>query len=140
MEENQTPKYQFAFMKQLNLLILVYIGIVTMCSVKGIIRDQNAQSFLNSAGKLPLSYTDTFVLGIGYYICLLLLLTFRSKNGWQLAGKIVLEILVGISICNAVHWVCGCYAADHGGWYAVYTKYAAKSICNHCDLCDLSAG
>ena len=104
MEENQTPKYQFAFMKQLNLLILVYIGIVTMCSVKGIIRDQNAQSFLNSAGKLQLSYVDSFVLGIGYYICLLLLLSFRCKNGWQLAGKIVLEILVGISICNAVHF------------------------------------
>lgn len=104
MEENKVLQYQFQFMKHLNLLVLVYIGFVTMCSECGIIRDQNAQTFLNSAGKLPIGYVETFILGIGYYICLLLLLSCRCQNGWQLFGKIFLEIIVGISICNAVHF------------------------------------
>lgn len=104
MGENKTLQNQFLFMKQLNYLILVYISIVTCMSVKGCIAEQNALALLNAAGKLPIEQWKALVLSIGYYICLLILLSLKCRNNLELFGKIVLEIVVGIVICNAVYF------------------------------------
>lgn len=104
MGENKTLQNQFLFMKNLNLLILVYISIVTWLSVKECIAEQNALAFLNAAGKLPIEQWKVLPLSIGYYICLLILLSLKCHNNLELFGKIVLEIVVGIVICNTVYF------------------------------------
>ncbi len=67
---------------------------------------------------------------------------FPSKNGKAAAEQIYM-LLEGKEVeaytYIPVELVTQENVADHGGWYAIYTKYAAESICDHCDLCDLSA-
>lgn len=55
MKKEDTLQNQYAFMKHLNLLILVYIGVVTIFSVYGCIKNQDALEFLNSAKNCRLS-------------------------------------------------------------------------------------
>lgn len=104
MKKEDTLQNQYAFMKHLNLLILVYIGVVTIFSVYGCIKNQDALEFLNSAKKLPLEQWRIVTLSIGFYICLLILLSYKCKNNVELFAKIVLEIVIGVIICDTVYF------------------------------------
>lgn len=104
MDRNSTLQIQFSFMKNLNFLILIFISVVTMFGVRGCINDKSALDFLNTAGKLPVAQWKIFILSIGYFICLLFLLSLQCKNNFELFIKITVEILVGLMICNTVYF------------------------------------
>ncbi len=104
MEENKTMKNQFLFMKQLNLFILIYISVVTFFGIRGCIEGQNALEFLSAARKLPPGQWNGLLLSVGYYICLLILLSLKCRNNLELFAKVALEILVGVLICDKVYF------------------------------------
>lgn len=93
----------FNLMKELNLVIILYISLISMLSVWGIVSKQDALSLVNRAGALPMEAWKNLVLGVGFYICLLILLTITTSNMWAFLGKTVLEIVLGSMICFILH-------------------------------------
>ena len=104
MKENKVCSMLLEFMKYLNLIILVYIVLVTSYSIRGCVSQNNALAFLNSTGDLPMEYWKMTVLAIGLFVCLFILLSLNSRNNFELFGKIFFEILVGIFICSVIHF------------------------------------
>lgn len=54
--------------------------------------------------KLPLEQWRIVTLSIGFYICLLILLSYKCKNNVELFAKIVLEIVIGVIICDTIYF------------------------------------
>lgn len=104
MKKKQKPQTPLIFMKHLNLLIIIYIGVVTWLSIRGIVARHDAITLISYAGTLPFEAWKTLVLGVGYYICLLILLSYNSVDSRALSIKIICEIVVAVSICNALHF------------------------------------
>lgn len=103
MAENKTARLTFAMMKHLNLVIILYVSMISMFSVWGIIAKQQALTLISHAGNLPIEPWKNLVLGVGCYICLLILLSFSPENVWVSVIKIILEIVLGVAICFMVH-------------------------------------
>lgn len=103
MTENKTARLTFALMINLNLVIILYVSLVSLFSLWGIIEKHEALTLIRHAGILPMEPWKNMVLGVGSYIGLLILISFSTENVWASAGKIILEILLGANICFMVH-------------------------------------
>ena len=95
----QAPGLILLEMKLLNLLILLYITIISVHALRGYTMDGSALHFLVGAGSVPFfSWKLPVCVGI-LSICLLLLLSIPCNNHPELVGKIILEYDIVLGIC-----------------------------------------
>lgn len=92
-----TSDYILICMKNLNLLVIIYIAFIISYSLSGYIRENSAFEFLSELNTMPVPAWKIPVLVILLYGCCLLLMHGRTFHGAALALKVCLEI--GISLC-----------------------------------------
>ena len=86
-------------MKLLNLLILLFITIITVHALRGYSMDGSALHFLVGAGSVPFFSWKLPVCVAILSVCLLLLLSIPCNNHPELVGKIILEYGIALGIC-----------------------------------------
>ena len=95
----QAPGLIFLEMKVLNLLILLYITVITVHALRGYTMDGSALHFLVGAGSVPIISWKLPVCVAILSICLLLLLSVPCNNHPELVGKIIIEYGTVLGIC-----------------------------------------
>ena len=95
----QAPGLILLEMKLLNLLILLYITIISVHALRGYTMDGSALHFLVGAGSVPVFSWKLLVCVAILSICLLLLLSIPCNNHPELVGKIILEYDIVLGIC-----------------------------------------
>ena len=95
----QAPGLIFLEMKVLNLLILLYITVITVHALRGYTMDGSALHFLVGAGSVPIFSWKLPVCVAILSICLLLLLSVPCNNHPELVGKIIIEYGTVLGIC-----------------------------------------
>ena len=75
-------------MKNLNMVMILYLTMVTAHSLYGYVDENSAMDFLMQVKRMPMEPWKLPVLSIGLYVCLLLLLSIRcqSKRGFLGCG------------------------------------------------------
>ena len=99
MEEERFPKFVLGMMKHLNMVIILYLTMVTVHSLRGYIFEISAMDFLVRAERMPMEPWKLPVLSAGLYLCLLLLLSVpcRSKTHFLLKTMVELAMVFVIS-------------------------------------------
>ena len=95
----QAPGLILLEMKLLNLLILLFITIITVHALRGYSMDGSALHFLVGAGSVPFFSWKLPVCVAILSVCLLLLLSIPCNNHPELVGKIILEYGIALGIC-----------------------------------------
>ena len=95
----QAPGLIFLEMKLLNLLILLFITIISVHALRGYSMDGSALHFLIGAGSVPILSWKLPVCVAILSVCLLLLLSIPCNNHPELVGKIILEYGIALGIC-----------------------------------------
>lgn len=103
MDENRLSNYVLTFMKNLNLIIILYIAVLMAYSLSGWIQEQSAYEFLTLIDEVPLTAGKIVVMASCLYSCILLLMYMRNLNIAGLAGKVFLEI----GICIFLSYILG---------------------------------
>lgn len=98
MEENRYLNRVLAVMKNLNLLIILYLSVIIAYGLQGFIRENTALDFLSRAGRVPIAAYKIPALCVGLYISFLLLLYFKSKSSTRLFVKVCIELCVTFCI------------------------------------------
>lgn len=101
-DENRISDYVLLFMKNLNLITIVYISLLMYHSMTGYIREGTARELLSELHILPIPMRLVPVLAVGLYSCCLLMMSIRDVNGLGLLLKILLEILLGVSVSSVL--------------------------------------
>ena len=104
MNKNQFPGYVLGIMKNLNMLIILYISGVTARSLFGYIHENSAMDFLMKAGHMPMEPWKIPILAVGLYICLLLLLSIRCRNNPSFLLKTAMELGVAFGISYVLNF------------------------------------
>ncbi len=95
----QAPGLILLEMKLLNLLILLYITIVSVHALRGYTMDGSALHFLVGAGSVPIISWKLPVCVAILSVSLLLLLSIPCNNHPELVGKIIIEYGIALGIC-----------------------------------------
>lgn len=95
----QAPGLIFREMLMLNLLILVYMTVITVHAQRGYIMDGSALQFLVGAGSIPILFWKLPVCVGLLWVCLLLLLFVPCNNHPELMIKLVAEYGIALAIC-----------------------------------------
>lgn len=103
MDENRLLNYVLIFMKNLNLVIVLYIAVLISYSLNGWIREQSAYEFLTKIDEIPFTAWKVVAMVLCLYCCILLLMYMRNVNNAGLAGKVFLEI----GICVFISYILG---------------------------------
>lgn len=101
-DENRISDYVLLFMKNLNLITIVYISLLMYHSMTGYIREGTARELLSELHILPIPMRLVPVLAVGLYSCCLLMMPIRDVSGLGLLLKILLEILLGVSVSSVL--------------------------------------
>lgn len=101
-DENRISDYVLLFMKNLNLITIVYISLLMYHSMTGYIREGTARELLSELHILPIPMRLVPVLAVGLYSCCLLMMSIRDVSGLGLLLKILLEILLGVSVSSVL--------------------------------------
>lgn len=104
MERRQLPNYVLCTMKNLNMLIILYLAGVTAYSLSGYIQECSAMDFLIRAKRIPLAPWKIPVLAVGLYICLLVLLSIRCRNHLHFFIKTAAELGVAFFLSSALNF------------------------------------
>ena len=68
VEENKSLDYVLFFMKNLNLVIILYISMLIFTSISGCLRENTAGEFLARAGSLPITAWKLPVMALCLYM------------------------------------------------------------------------
>lgn len=101
-DENRISDYVLLFMKNLNLITIVYISLLMYHSMTGYIREGTARELLSELHILPIPMRLVPVLAVGLYSSCLLMMSIRDVGGLGLLLKILLEILLGVSVSSVL--------------------------------------
>lgn len=104
MNRNQFPESILGTMKNLNMIMILYLTAVTTHSLYGYVREGSALNFLMKVKSLPVEPWKLPVLSVGLYVCLLLLLSIHCRNNVHFLLKTILELLVVFAISNALNF------------------------------------
>ena len=80
MNREDFPGFVLNTMKNLNMVIILYLTMVTVHSLSGYIYENSAMSFLMQVKRMPVEPWKLPILSIGLYLCLLLLLSIRCRR------------------------------------------------------------
>lgn len=95
IDEERISDYVLIFMKNLNLIIILYIAMIMAYALTGYIHENSAYEFLQRIDKIPFTAWKVPVMVLCLYSVILLLMYMQNVNGYGLALKVCLEI--GIS-------------------------------------------
>lgn len=99
MDESRSSGYVLVIMKNLNLIIILYLAVLMAHSLHGHIQENTALDFLAGAGRLTMAAWKIPVISIGLYGCLLLLLQIQNTGSTGLLLKAAAGILFSFCIC-----------------------------------------
>lgn len=106
MEENRTSDYVLLFMKNLNLIIVIYITTLMSYSISGYLEENTAERFLTEVGRLPITAWKLPVMALCLYVSCLLLMHMREIHSLGLIIKVCMEVV----ICLFISYILGfCY-------------------------------
>ncbi len=94
MDKNRFPEWVLGTMKNLNMVIILYLTIVTSYSLSGYIQEHSAMDFLLRAKRITTVPWKIPILAVGLYVCLLLLLSIHCKNNIRFLIKTAAELSV----------------------------------------------
>ena len=72
MEESRSSDFILVIMKNLNMLIIMYISIIMAYSLSGYIQESSASEFLTKIGRMPITAWKIPVVSGGLYISCIL--------------------------------------------------------------------
>ena len=96
MKESRFSDYVLVIMKNINLIIILYMSMLMAYSLSGIVRENSALEFLMTADRIPIPGWKLPVLVLCLYGSCLLLMYVQNVKGIILIAKVSLEI--GISL------------------------------------------
>lgn len=102
MDENRSSGYVLVIMKDLNLLIILYISMIMAYSLSGYIQENSALDFLERIDTIPLAAWKIPITAVGLYGICLLLLTIQSVSSMGLLIKVGLELGISFFISSAI--------------------------------------
>ena len=97
MDESRTSDYTLVIMKNLNLLIILYIAMLMAHSLSGYIQENSALDLLTKIYRIPIAAWKMPVIVIGLYSSCMLLLYIQNISSMGLLLKVCVEL--GISFC-----------------------------------------
>lgn len=95
MDENRSSDYVLVMMKNLNLLIILYIAVIMAYSLSGYIQENSAWDFLARVDRIPIAAWKIPIISVGLYGICLLVLMIQNVSAFGLFLKVCLEL--GIS-------------------------------------------
>ena len=102
MNERQVSDYVLVLMKNLNLLIILYMAGILSASLYGFVEAGTAYDFLLEAPALPLAYWKLPLMALGLYGACLLLMSVRSDRASLVLLKACAEIVLGFLISSVL--------------------------------------
>lgn len=110
MDENRISGYVLVIMKNLNLLIILYIAVIMSYSLSGYIQENSACDFLARVNTMPLAAWKIPIVSVGLYgICLLLFMIqnvsptgVMIKAGLELGISFFISSVIGLSYTGLV--------------------------------------
>ena len=99
VDRKDYPRLVLSTMKNLNMVIILYLTMVTVHSLSGYIAENSAMDFLLRAKQVPAAPWKLPVIAVGLYLCLLLLLSIpcRRKLWFLLKTLVELGIVFAVS-------------------------------------------
>lgn len=101
MRKKRLPDMVLCIMKHLNMMILLYVSILTANCLNGFIHEKSAAQFLNITKELPFASWKVVVLSAGLYAALMLLMSVEAEETKMLYVKTSVELM----ICGVIFWV-----------------------------------
>ncbi len=95
---SRSPERVWKMMKHLNLLILLYITVISYHAVTGMTRSNSAGVFLKTIPVLPMESTRFVVVVFILYAALLLLFSLDMDDDYMRNVKIAAELLVSVML------------------------------------------
>ena len=92
MNRKGFPDFVLSTMKNLNMVMILYLTMVTVHSLYGYVDGNSAVDFLMQVKRMPMEPWKLSVLSIGLYVCLLLLLSIHCQSKRSFLVKTVLEL------------------------------------------------
>ena len=102
MEETQSASYVLVIMKNLNLVIILYIATLITYSLSGYIQESSALDFLENIYSMPIVAWKIPILSIGLYCSCMLLLYIQNKSSWGLFLKVCVELAISFCISYVI--------------------------------------
>ena len=99
VDESRSSGYVLVIMKNLNLLIILYLAVLMAHSLHGHIQENTALDFLDGVDRLTMAAWKIPVISIGLYGCLLLLLLIQNVGSAGMVLKASMGILLSFCIC-----------------------------------------
>ena len=103
MDEHKVLDYALVVMKNLNLIIILYMVILMSFCLCGYVQENSALAFLSRIDTVPLAPWKIPVLAVTLYGACLLLMYIRGLNGFALVVRVTAEML----LCFCVSYLLG---------------------------------
>lgn len=97
MNKNKSD-YVLIVMKNLNLLIVLYIAVIMAYSLSGVIREDSAMEFLLKINRLPTAFWKIPAVVLCLYAGCLLLMHIHSPDAFWLVMKAGMEVVISFCI------------------------------------------
>lgn len=104
MDRDRMPGLVLAVMKNLNMVILLYITGITAYSLRGYVHENSALDFMLRIKGVPMEAWKLPVVAAALYVCLLLLLSIRCERNIYLAWKTAAEMAVAFLIVRLLNF------------------------------------
>lgn len=99
MGKRQLSDYVLIVMKNLNLVVILYVAGIMASSLRGYVLTGNAMDFLISASGLPASAWKIPVMVLLLYMVCLLIMHMQSQGGtFEIILKICVELVIGFAV------------------------------------------
>lgn len=103
MDEHRVLDYALVVMKNLNLIIILYMVILMSYCLGGVVQENSALAFLSKIDTIPLVPWKVPVLAVLLYGACLLLMYIRGLSGFALMIKAALEL----AVCFGISYLLG---------------------------------
>lgn len=80
MDENKTSEYLLVVMKNLNLIIILFISMLITYCLNGTAQEGSALSFLTSIHKIPVTPWKIPVIALGLYGSMMILMQIKARE------------------------------------------------------------
>ena len=104
MNEEYVPKYVLSMMKNLNMVVILYLTMVTAHSLSGYIFENSAMDFLMKVKRIPMEPWKLPMVSIGLYVCLLLLMSIPSRSKTRFLLKTIMELSIVFAISYVLNF------------------------------------
>lgn len=102
--EQPVPDRIMELMKIINFAAIMYIVVITLDCLTGYVWEQKAYGFLGKIHRLPLVPWKIPLVAVGMYVCLLLLLSIKTRTDSWFVGKLCAETMAALVISFGLHF------------------------------------